>query len=127
MKILFYYYYLFYTRILPDDQPYATTVFTLSMSESFVVTSLIDFFFAYFYCILIGKWVMIGITLLIIIINYFYFYRSGKMKEIVKAKPKFYNNHFISVIMTILFFIISCSFMFWGPIYVKNILDGCFK
>ncbi len=127
MKILFYYYYLFYTRILPDDQPYATTVFTLSVSESFFINNLILFFFAHFFCINIGKWTMIGITMLIILTNYLYFYRSGRMKEIVKTKPKFFNNHFISIIITILFFIITSSFIFWGPIYVKNILDGCCK
>lgn len=125
MKVLYYYYYLFYTKILPDDEPHATTVFTLSVSEGFVMNGILQISLARFFCMSIDKWLMIGILVLLIGINYFYFHRAGKAKEIVKLKPKVLNSNKLSILFTILFFIITLSFLFWEPIYVKQVLEHC--
>lgn len=125
MNVLYYYYFLFYTKILPDDEPHATTIFTLSLSESFLINVIIDILISYFYCTFISKWTMIVITLFIMVINYFLFYRTGKAKNIIKLKPKIFNSNSLSIVFVILFFIITSSFLFWGPILVKQILANC--
>lgn len=123
MQTIFFYYYLFYTKVIKDDEPYATTVFALSMSEGFLINFLIQFLFAYFYCILLNIWIMVVVQLLIILINYLYFNKSGRVKKIVKLKPMFFLNHNLSIILTVLFFVITVSFIFWGPIYFKTFLE----
>lgn len=123
MKTIYYYYYLFYSKIIKDDEPYATTSFTLSMSEGFFVNFILNILIIDFYCFALNKWAMISIQLLIIFINYFYFNKSKRAKEIVQEKPMFYFNHKLSIVLSSLFFIFTLSFMFWGPIYVKYLLD----
>jgi len=125
MKILYYYYYLFYTKVLPDDQPHATTIFTLSVSEGFLINGILQISLAHFLCISIDKWTMIGVLLLLIIANYFHFYLTRKCKEIVKLKPKLLNSNKLSMLMVVCFFLITFSFLFWGPVYVKHILEQC--
>ncbi|MDN3675581.1 hypothetical protein QWY99_21345 [Flavobacterium branchiarum] len=123
MKTIYYYYYLFYIKISKDDEPYATTVFALSMSEGFVINFILNIISIHQYCYLIDKWIMIIVQLVVLIINYLFFNKSGKAIEITKEKPMFFFNHKLSVITTLLFFIITLSFMFWGPIYTKYLLE----
>jgi hypothetical protein len=122
MKTIFFYYYLFYTKVIIDDEPYATTVFVLSVSEGFLINFLIQFLSANFYCESLSLWTMILVQLLIILINYLYFNKSGRAKKIVKLKPMFFSNHMLSIILTVLFFVVTSSFIFWGPIYLKTFL-----
>lgn len=123
MNLLYYYYFLFYTKVLPDNEPHATTVFTLSLSESFIVNGVLDILLAYLFCFSLNKWSMIIISLLIMGINYLLYSRSGKAKKIIKLKPKVFNSNKLSIVIVILFFVITASFLFWGPIYVKHILE----
>jgi len=68
MKILYYYYYLFYTKILPDDQPHLTVIFCLSLMESFILNGLLNIVSILLFCYNIAKWPMIGVLIAIIII-----------------------------------------------------------
>jgi len=123
MNVLYYYYYLFYSKILRDNEPHLLTTLALSFSISLPFNVISDILLKRYYCITIGKWPMLGALLFILGINYLYFHRTGKAKEIVKTKPMFYSNHRLSILITILFFIITISFLFWGPIYAKYILE----
>lgn len=125
MDVLYYYYYLFYTRVLPDDEPHATVIFTLSFSESLLVNGILDILSAHLFCLKMDMWLMIGILLLLIAINYLTYSRTKKSRVIVEQKPRFFSNHKASIVITLLWFIITTSFMFWKPIYVKYILDQC--
>jgi hypothetical protein len=126
MKVLYYYYYLFYTRIIPDDEPHATTIFTLSISQALLVNYSIDFIAVHLLCrFLLGKWAMITTSLLIIGINYLYYSKNGKGKEIILEKPKFFKSNGISIIMTGLFFSITTSFLFWMADYLMYVIDKC--
>lgn len=125
MKTIYYYYYLFYSKKLNEDSPHRTTLLSLSACEGFFISGMIQLFFARFYCISIGKWVMLSICILIILLNYLYFDKSGLAKEIIKIKPLLFKSPKISIVTTILFFIISVSIIFWGPICVKELLNNC--
>lgn len=123
MNVVLYYYYLFYTRILPDDQPYSTVIFTLSLSESFLINGIISLISARFFCYYIDIWPLIGILILLMVVNYLYYYRSDRMKIIIHKRPKFLQSNFFSICITIFFFLTTVSFMFWGPICTKKFLE----
>ncbi len=122
INVFYYYYYLFYTKVLPDSQPHSTVVFTLSFSLSLLVNGLLSIIAAYVANYNMSNFIMVGVFVMIIIINFLVFYRSGKGKQLVKEKPKFYNNHKLSVFLTFVFFFITTSCLFWGPILIKNII-----
>jgi hypothetical protein len=125
MNVLYYYYYLFYTRVLPDNEPHATVIFTLSFSESLLVNGILDISSAHFFCKKMEMWLMIGIFLMLIAANYLIYSRKKKSRIIVEQRPAFFSSHNVSIIITLLWFIITTSFLFWKPIYVKDILDQC--
>ena len=125
MNLLYYYYFLFYTNIIPDDEPHATTIFTLSLSESFLINGVSDIISVNLFCAPMNKWLNITIFLLIALINYFLYFKSGKGKEIVTAKPKIFNSKTLSIIIVSLFFISSAYFFIWVPNYLKQMLEHC--
>ena len=125
MKVLYYHYYLFYTKVLPDDEPFATTLFTLSSSISFAIDFLIRYVLANKYCQSFGTWPSVLLFTLILAINYLIFNKDHKAREIVRSSPKYLGSNLLSVSVTVLFFLITTSFLFWGPIYLKDVLDKC--
>ena len=122
IKVLYYYYYLFYENILKDNQPHLLATLALSFSFSLVINGIVDISMAHFFQVSLSKYIMILILLLIITIFYFSFHNTGKANEIVKEKPMFFNNHSLSKFLVILFFVITSSFLFWESGYVGNLL-----
>ncbi len=123
INVFYYYYYLFYTKVLPDDQPHSTVVFTLSFSLSLLVNGLLSIISACVANYNMSNYVMVGIFVAILVVNYFVFYRTGKGKRLVKEKPRFFNNHRLSMLFTLIFFLATTSFLFFGPVYIKSLLD----
>jgi hypothetical protein len=125
MSFLFYYYYLFYNNILNDDDPRITTVLAFSFSESLVINGVLDIAFANWFCWTMTRYYMIGILVVIILSNFFYFFTSAKTKTILKSKPKINNSHGISVLVAWLFFILTTSILFWVGNCVNAIISQC--
>lgn len=123
MSILYYYYYLFYTKILPDDQPHSTVVFCLSLMESFIINGFLNIASILLFCYNISKWPMIGILVVIVIINYLYYYRSKKMERIVVEKPKLFNSNTASVVLSVVFFLFSLLMIITAPFYSNYLLE----
>jgi uncharacterized membrane protein HdeD (DUF308 family) len=123
-NVLYFYYYLFYLKILKDAQPVFTATFSFSFSISLLVNGVLNIILALALNENLNKWGMISIFLAFLILSYFYYNRKGKAEEIFRHKPKFYNSNVLSIILTILFFILCVSFLFWEPIYSKNIIEG---
>lgn len=124
MNIIYYYCYLFYTKVIPDNQPHSTVIFSLSLMESFIINGLISSISIVFFCYDISKWMMIGVLIALLLMNYQFYYKSQKMYDIVSAKPKFFNNNLVSVIICIAFFIFSLSTIIMAPFYVKYLLEN---
>jgi heme/copper-type cytochrome/quinol oxidase subunit 2 len=122
MNVFYYYYYLFYTKLLPDNQPHATVIFTLSFSLSLLINGVLSILAAHISNYAISNYIMIVIFILILTVNYLVFYRTGKGERLVEKKPKFNNSHKLSILLTLIFFLITTSFLFWGPIYIRNLL-----
>lgn len=123
MNVLYYYFFLFYSKVLKDDEPHMLTILALSACEGFMVNIIVDVFTAKCFCSGINSFFWMGTIALFIFLNYLYFYKSGKAKELIKKKPMFFSSNSISIFITILFFILMVSSIFWGPIYTKHILD----
>lgn len=124
-KVFYYYYYLFYTKVIPDEQPNATVIFALSFIQSLWINAIIDSLALAVFCYKVSKWIMIIIAVMLIGMNYWYFHKNNDVKEIVNSKPKFFNNHRLTIIIVLAFSIIGVSWMFWGSIFAKNILQNC--
>lgn len=122
ISTLYFYYYLFYKKILRDNEPHMLATLVLGFSFSLLLIGIIDITVASLFKLKLGHYTMLGINLLMITVFYLTFHRTGKAKEIVKEKPKFFNSHTLSILITFLFFAITTSFLFWGSGYVKNIL-----
>jgi hypothetical protein len=123
ISVLYYYYYLFYTRILPDDQPHATVVFTLGFTLSLIINCIVNIILAYIANISLGKWEMLGLLAIVLVILYFVYHKNGKGKKIVKEKPMILNNT-VSIIFTILIFILAMLALFLQADITRNILEN---
>lgn len=122
-EILYYYYFSFYLRV--DDEPHAMTVFALSISEALLINFIAQMIAVRFYCYFISKWPMLGVCVVMLVFNYFLFIKSGISKKIVKNQsPIIYNKTFTKAFV-IVFFIITTSFLFLGPILTKSMLEDC--
>jgi hypothetical protein len=108
---------------LKEDEPHALTVWALGVGEGFFISIIIDIFLIRFFCIKMDKWIMIGITLIVLLFNYFYFFKSGRGQKIAISKPIFFGSKKISIILTTVFFIILISSLFWGAIWSKYLLE----
>lgn len=124
MDVIYYYCYLFYKKILKEDEPHALTVWALGCGEGFLTNALLYSFLVYFFCIkTLNIWIMMSIVGLFVFANYRYFYKSGRAKKIEKEKPMFFSSRKISILITIIFFTVLISSIFWGPFLIKYLKD----
>lgn len=123
MSILYYYYYLFYTKILPDDQPHSTVVFCLSLMQSFIINGFLNIVSILLFCYNISKWPMVGVLIAIVIMNYRIYYSSGKMDRIIVEEPKLFNSNVASVILSVVFFLFSLVMIVTAPFYSKYLIE----
>ena len=124
MDVFYYYIFLFYAKVLPDDYPHSNTVWALGATSAFIVNGLIDIPLAYFLNSYLSTIQKVIITIIVMILFYLKYDRSGKGKRIVeKEKPKFFGSKTASIILTILFFLISMFFLFFKADIVRKILE----
>ena len=124
MDVLYYYIYLFYAKVMPDDYPHLNTVWALGVTSAFIINFSLDMGVAFFFGYTLSVFQMVSITALLMLLFYFKYYKSGKGKRIVKKeKPKFLGSNTASIILTILFFLIGMFFLFFSADIVREILE----
>ena len=124
MDVLYYYIYLFYVKVLSDDQPHSRTVWALGIASAFIVNGLIDIPLAYFFNCYLSIIQKVIIIIIVMTLFYLKYDRSGKGIRIVeKEKPKFFGSNTASIILTILFFLIGMLFLFFKADVVREILE----
>ena len=124
MDVLYYYIYLFNVKFLPYTFPDLNTVWILGSLFALIVNSSLNMGLAYFFGYTLGRFQILSITILLVIFFHFKYDRSGRGKRIVKKeKPKFLGSNIASIILTILFFLISISFFLFSEDVVKEILE----
>ncbi len=122
IKVFYYYYYLFYKKVLKDNEPHLLATLALCFSLSLLINGVLNIILAHLIGYAFGKWEMLSVLALLVIIFYVFIHRTGKAKQIVKEKPKFFNNHRLTIILTIAFFVITISYLFFGSGYIGNVL-----
>jgi len=120
IKVLYYYYYLFYKNIWKDNDPHLAAILSLSFIISLIINGLIDLFLASVYSLFLDIYFNMGVLIIIIFFMHYYF-KKEKRKEILKNKPMIYN-HIISKIISIIFLLIGLFFLFFKADIVRNIL-----
>lgn len=123
MDVIYYYYYLFYTRILKDNEPHLLTILAISATEGFFLNIIFEIVLILYRCIETNIVIWWSIIFLINICNYLYFYKSGRSMKIIKEKPMFFSSRKISIFLTLLFFIVLATSIIWGAILTKYILQ----
>ena len=125
MNLLYYNYFLFYKKTIKDPEPHFATIIALSFSEGLLINGMADIIALKWFCYEIKVWMQFTVILLIIFCNFLLYHISGRAKEIIKEHPTIFNNKAISIFITWLFFLITVSWLFWGPIYGKYIFSQC--
>ena len=124
MNVLYYYIYLFNVKFLPYTFPDLNTVWILGSLFALIVNSSLNIGLAYFFGYTLGRFQVLSITILLVIFFHFKYDRSGRGIRIVKKeKPKFLGSNIASIILTILFFLISMLFLFFKVEVMIKILE----
>ena len=124
MDVFYYYIYLFYAKVMPDDYPHLNTVWALGVTSAFIINGLIDIPLAYFFNCYLSTIQKIIIIIIVMTLFYLKYDRSGKGIRIVKKeKPKFFGSKIASIILTVLFFLISMLFLFFKAEVMIKILE----
>ena len=125
LDVFYYYYFLFYKKIIRDFEPHFATILALSFSESLLINGVIDIVGRKWFCANMKPWMQMTILAIIILLNYLGYSRTGKARAVVQNKPSIGDSKKISFIITLLFFLTTASWLFWGPIYGKYLLETC--
>jgi hypothetical protein len=72
-----------------------------------------------------GKYPMLGIAVLSLFGSYLLYVKYGKGKKIVSEKPLFFGSHRFSLIVVLTSSLVAVSWLFWGPVYTRNLLESC--
>jgi ABC-type Fe3+ transport system permease subunit len=110
--------------VFVQSDPHFETLLALSGSQAFISIAIFDLLHIYYLCEQPKVPYTIGIWCLILVLN-FYFFSRRKSKKIIHEKPKLFESHRFSVIVTLAFFFFSVVCMFMGPILGKRLLESC--
>jgi len=125
LNVFYYNYFLFYQKVIKDPEPHFATVLGLSFNQGLLVNAAIDIISLKLFCYTLSVWMQVAIVVLIIYSNYHVYHQRGKAHEITTEKPIIANSRGLSITLTWLFFIITSSWLFWGPVYGKYLLSKC--
>ena len=125
MSVIYYSYYKFYSSVMKDDEPHLLTILALSASLGFVADFLIKLILMLNFCKIHNALGSLIIIVFIAIINYFFFYTSGRAVRIVSECPMFFGSRPFSILVALLFFSSTLSFVFWGLPVIEGIFESC--
>ena len=123
MDVLYYYIYLFYAKVMPDDYPHSNTVWALGVTSAFIINGLIEIPLAYFFNCYLSTIQKVIIIIIVITLFYLKYDRSKGIRIVKKEKPKFFGSKIASIILTVLFFLISMLFLFFKVEVMIKILE----
>ena len=123
MDVLYYYIYLFYAKVMPDDYPHLNTVWALGYLFSLIINGLIEIPLAYFFNCYLSTIQKVIIIIIVITLFYLKYDRSKGIRIVKKEKPKFFGSKIASIILTVLFFLIGMLFLFFKADVLRKILE----
>ena len=123
MDVFYYYIYLFYAKVMPDDYPHSNTVWALGVTSAFIINGLIEIPLAYFFNCYLSTIQKVIIIIIVITLFYLKYDRSKGIRIVKKEKPKFFGSKIASIILTVLFFLIGMLFLFFKADVLRKILE----
>lgn len=123
LDILYYYYYLFYTKVLPDNSPHFTVVWVLSFVLSIIVVGILHLFLVLFFKIPFKKEYIV-LFLATFAMMYFRYLKSGRGEIVVEQKPMLKGSNKLSMIFTVGVTVMALIVMFLFPLLTRFILLG---
>jgi len=122
-RVLYYYYYLAYTRYIPDPSPRGTTVFVLGFSVASILYSILDCIFSYFNIPIFRENYLPSI---LIIIGFFYllYFRISIHNSILKERPILFNNKKLTTLLVIGYTIFSMASIIIGMVLSKFLWEN---
>ncbi len=123
IEVIYYYYFQFYSKIKKDSDPHLLTIFAISAGEGFPLVNLVNITIIKLYGHQVDKLILTSIILIVAVINYYHFYKSGRSFKILQAQPTIFQSRSASIVFTVLFFIVTLSTVLLGPIYARNLMD----
>ena len=123
MDVFYYYIYLFYAKVMPDDYPHLNTVWALGVTSAFIINGMIDIPLAYFFNCYLSTIQKVIIIIIVITLFYLKYDRSKGIRIVKKEKPKFFGSKIASIILTVLFFLIGMLFLFFKADVLRKILE----
>lgn len=109
-NILYYYYYLF-NKLFTQEDVHIWAILHLSLFQALILNTIIYFFLEKYLGLIPPTYVGVSVTAIIILLNYLYFIKSERYKEILKTKPKLLSSHWLSVLFAG-FFGLGSMFLF---------------
>ncbi len=125
LQVFYFYYFQFNKYVVTDPDPHFATILSFGISQSFLINGLADFIALKYFCFEIEVNLQIGLSFIIIALNYLYFLHKKKGYQIIKSKPKIGESDLLSICCTLIFFVVTTSWLFWGSIYGKELIDKC--
>lgn len=125
LDTFYFYYYLFYKKVIRESEPIATAVFVLSVVQSILINAVIEYTCVRIACTSMGKWPMISVTVILLILNYMYFIRSRRFELIIIREPSFFRNSNLSGVIVIIATVGIVSWIFWGAVLGRELLKDC--
>jgi len=122
---VYYHYFIFYSKVLRDPDPKIASILSLSFNQAIVINGILDISFLKLFCFQIAVWFQFTLSMAIAYINYLRYNKSNIGKEFVNQSPRTIKISKLSLALTILFFLITVSWLFWGPIVGRDILINC--
>ncbi len=125
--VLFYNYYRYSIKVLKDEEPHGVTNFMLSASQSTGIIGILSFVSAKFFCYQFAsnKLMLFLIFGIVFFINYIIYIRNRRSKKVIKEVPVLFGSNKFSIIVTIIFFLVTTSWLFWGVPYMRVLLNNC--
>lgn len=124
LRVFYYYTYLWFVKILKEDEPHTHSMFAICFLAGFNLSSFIGYFTAYYYCYALDRTDIIIIYLGTLALFYFGLYKTSVVKNVVKSKPKLSDNNRLSAVVTIVFSIGLFILMNIMPIITRDIIKG---
>lgn len=121
--VIYYQAYLFYSKVLKEDDPHFTTTWAVGIVFAFFITFNLriikDMYTCYDYSTVIYFIFSMGIVFFV----YLYYSHNNRREHIIKTKPLFKNSILLSRCITIIYFTVCASMLFIGPILGKHYND----
>ncbi len=122
---VYYCYYLFYTKVIKDNQPHSTIVFVVGFLLGLIINGILNIFLALTFKSMLGEWPMISINVFLIFLTYLFFYKTGRGKRIVEERSVLeigYNRQ--QLVLAITLFVLGMIALLLEPLLTKPLLDS---